>query len=306
MRIVFFGTGEFSTTILKGLVDAGREVVAVVSQPDKVNARNNKVVYSQIKQFCIDNNIPIYQFAKLNLEGEEILKSLSPDIFVTASYGQIIKQNILDIPKYGTVNVHGSLLPKYRGPAPIQWAIMNGETKTGITIMKTDIGCDTGDIYFSRELIIEPEDTSTSVFNKMATLGVECINEFFNNFEKYKDAHIPQNEAESSYYPMIKKEDYLINFNTCAFDLSNKIRALENCYFIYNGIRYKVLFAVCNDKSGTPGEILTCDGKNGLIIATKDRAIEVVTIQPEGKQKMFALQYMNSNKFKQGEIIENS
>lgn len=306
MRIVFFGTGEFSATILKGMVDSGKNVVAVVSQPDKVNARNNKVVFSQIKQYCLNNNIPIYQFAKLNLEGEEVLKEINPDIFVTASYGQIIKQNILDIPKFGTVNVHGSLLPKYRGPAPIQWAIMNGETKTGITIMKTDIGCDTGDIYFSRELSIEPEDTSTSVFNKMATLGVECINEFLENFEKYKDAHIPQVEAESSYYPMIKKEDYKLDFKTKAKDICNKIRALENCYFMHKGVRYKVLFAVPHLKQGQPGEVLSANSKNGFIVAVDDIAIEIVTIQPEGKQKMFAIQYMNANKFQVGEIIENS
>ena len=304
MKIVFFGTGEFSTTILKGLIDEGREVVAVVTQTDKVNARNNKVVFSSIKQFCLNNNIALHQFEKLNLEGEEILKSYEPDIFVTASYGQIIKKHILDIPKYGTVNVHASLLPKYRGPAPIQGAILNGEKKTGITIMKTDIGCDTGDIYFSREIPIENEDTSTSVFNKLATLGVECINEFFNNYDKYKDSHTPQDNSKATYFPMIKKEDYLIDFNTCSFDLCNKIRALENCYFMYKEMRFKVLFAVVNEKSGTPGEILACNGKAGLIIATKDRAIEVVTIQPEGKQKMFAIQYMNSNKFTLGDIIK--
>ena len=305
MKIVFFGTGEFSTTVLKGLIDAGREVVAVVTQTDKVNARNNKVVFSSIKQYCLTNNIPLHQFEKLNLEGEEILKSYNPDIFVTASYGQIIKKHILDIPKFGTVNVHASLLPKYRGPAPIQGAILNGEKKTGITIMKTDIGCDTGDIYFSREIPIESEDTSTSVFNKLATLGVECINDFFDNFEKYKDSHTPQDNSKATYFPMIKKEDYLLDFNTCAYDLCNKIRALENCYFIYKGMRFKVPFAVVNEKSGTPGEILACNGKAGLIIATKDRAIEVVTIQPEGKQKMFAIQYMNSNKFTLGDVVEN-
>ena len=303
MKIVFFGTGEFSTTILKGLIDAGRDVVAVITQTDKVNARNNKVVFSSIKQYCLTNDIPLYQFAKLNLEGEDILKEYNPDIFVTASYGQIIKKNILDIPKYGTVNVHASLLPKYRGPAPIQGAILNGEKKTGITIMKTDIGCDTGDIYFSREIKIEDDDTSTSVFNKLATLGVECINEFFNNFEKYKDNHTPQDNSKATYFPMIKKEDYLIDFNMCSFDLCNKIRALENCYFIYKGMRYKVLFAVPNEKTGEAGEILACNGKAGLIIATKDRAIEIVTIQPEGKQKMFALALMNSNKFTLGDVI---
>lgn len=304
MKIVFFGTGEFSTTVLKGLIDAKREVVAVVTQPDKVNARNNKVIFSSIKQFCLENNIPLCQFAKLNLEGEEILKSYKPDIFVTASYGQIIKKNILDIPKYGTVNVHASLLPKYRGPAPIQWAIMNGEKKTGITIMKTDIGCDTGDIYFSKEIKIEDDDTSTSVFNKLATLGVECINEFFDGFDEFKDKHTPQDATKATYFPMIKKEDYLIDFNTCSFDLCNKIRALENCYFIYKGMRFKVLFAVPNEKTGEAGEILACNGKSGLIIGTKDRSIEVVTIQPEGKQKMFAIQYMNSNKFALGDVIE--
>lgn len=306
MRIVFFGTGEFSTTILKGLVEDNQQVVAVVSQPDKVNARNGKVVFSSIKQYCIENNIPIFQFEKLNRDGEQDLKNLNPDIFVTASYGQIIKQNILDIPKFGTVNVHASLLPKYRGPAPIQWAIINGERKTGITIMKTELGLDTGDIYFSRETSIEPEDTASCVFKKLAILGVECMKEFFENFEYYKNHHTPQDESKASYYPMLKKEDSKIDFNTCAFDLCNKIRGLENCYFIHNGTRYKVLFAVPSTKHGQVGEVLVCSGKNGFVIGCKDASIEILTIQPEGKSKMFALALMNSNKFKQGEIIENS
>lgn len=306
MRIVFFGTGDFSTTVLKGLIEDNREVVAIVSQPDKVNARNNKVVFSSIKKFALENNIPIYQFEKLSRDGEDILKSLNPDIFVTASFGQIIKQNILDIPRFGTINVHASLLPAYRGPAPIQWAIINGEKKTGVTIMRTELGLDTGDIYFSREISIEPEDTSSSVFNKLAILGVDCLKEFFNNFDYYISNHTPQDESKASYYPMFKKEDFLINFNDCAFNICNKIRGLENCYFIYKGVRYKVLFAVPNEKCGQVGEILSCSGKTGLIIGTKDKSIEIVTIQPEGKQKMFAIAYMNSNKFTQGDIIENS
>ena len=233
MRIVFFGTGDFSTTVLKGLIDDNKEVVAIVSQPDKVNARNNKVVFSSIKKFALDNNIPIYQFERLSRDGEEVLKTLNPDIFVTASFGQIIKQNILDIPRFGTINVHASLLPKYRGPAPIQWAIINGEKKTGITIMRTELGLDTGDIYFSREISIEPEDTSTSVFNKLAVLGIDCLKEFFNNFDYYINNHTPQDESKASYYPMFKKEDFLLDFNDCAFNICNKIRGLENCYFVY-------------------------------------------------------------------------
>ena len=306
MNIVFFGTGDFSVSILKGLVDGGKNIVAVVSQPDKVNARNNKIVFSSIKKYCLEKEIPIYQFTKLNLEGEEILKSLNPDLFITASYGQIIKQNILDIPKLGTINVHTSLLPKYRGPAPIQWAIYNGEKKTGVTIMKTELGLDTGDIYLQKEIDILPEDTSTSVFEKLAILGVECLNEFFANIEYYLNNHTKQDESKASYFPMIKKEDFKLDFNTCAFDICNKIRALENCYFIYKGTRYKVLFAVPNEKTGNVGEILSCNGKSGFIVGVKDKSIEIVTIQPEGKQKMFALSYMNSNKFTLGDIIENS
>lgn len=303
MKIVFFGTNYFSSVILNGLLETNNEIVGVVSQPDKVNARNNKVVFSEIKKLCLEKDIPLYQFQKLNIEGEEILKSLDADLFVTASYGQIIKQNILDIPKLGTVNVHTSLLPKYRGPAPIQWAILNGEKKTGVTIMRTELGLDTGDIYLQKEIKIEPEDTSTSMFNKLANLGVECIQEFLGNIEFYLNNHTKQDENKASYYPMIKKEDYLLDFNACAFDLCNRIRALENCYFIYKGARYKVLFAVQNEKQGEVGEILSCNGKTGLIIGCKDKSIEVVTIQPEGKQKMFAMALMNSNKFTQGDVI---
>lgn len=306
MKIVFFGTGKFSSTILKGLIENGQEVVAVVSQPDKINGRNNKIVFSDIKKFCLEKNIPIYQFQKLNIEGEQILKSLDADLFVTASYGQIIKQNILDIPKFGTINVHASLLPKYRGPAPIQWAIMNGEKKTGVTIMKTELGLDTGDIFLMKEINIEKEDTGSTMFEKLASLGVECLKEFFANFDYYIKKHIPQDEAKATYFPMIKKEDYLIDFNECAFDICNKIRALENCYFIYKGARYKVQFAVPSEKEGKVGEVLVCNGKAGLVIGCKDKSIEIITIQPEGKQKMFALQFMNSNKFVLGDIVENN
>ncbi len=306
MRIVFFGTGEFSTTILDGLVGNGYNVVAVVSQPDKVNARNNKIIPSPIKTYCIKKNIPIYQYNKLNIEGENDLKNLSPDIFITASFGQIIKQNILDIPKFGTFNVHASLLPKYRGSSPIQWAIMNGEKTTGITIMRTELGLDTGDIYLQREINIDAIDTMTSVFSKLATLGVECLFEFLNNFKYYTERPIKQNEEEATYFPMLKKEDYLLDFNAKSEYLCNKIRALESCYFIYNNQRYKVAFASISDREGIPGEILSCDGKHGLIIATNDSAVEIIYIQPEGKQKMLALSYMNSNKFKLGDIIANT
>ncbi len=309
MRIVFFGTGEFSATILAGLLEAGYDVVAVVSQPDKVNGRNNKVTYSPIKELCMESNIPLYQFARLNLEGEEILRSLDADIFITASYGQIIKQNILDIPPRGVYNVHGSLLPKYRGPAPIQWAIINGETTTGITIMRTELGLDSGEMYLKRELVITDNDTATSVFKRMAILGVECLLEFLSNFEYYTSHGEAQDESEVSYYPMLKKEDSLIDFNNTSINLSNLIRGREmnaTCYFIYKGSRYKVYFAKVSDHHGNVGEIIYADSKHGLIIGTHDASIEITEFQPEGKARMQARAYMNANKFMVGDIIENT
>lgn len=305
MKIVFFGTGNFSVAILKSLVDAGKNVVAVVSQPDKVNGRNGKVVFSPIKQYCLENNIKLFQFEKLNKEGEQVLINLSPDIFVTASYGQIIKQNILDIPRLGCFNVHASLLPKYRGSAPIQWAIMNGEKVTGVTIMKTELGLDCGDMYLKKQIEIAEQDTSSCVFKKLATLGAECINEFLDNFDTYILHGEKQDESQMTYYPMIKKEDYLLNFNISTKDLVNKVRALENCFFLYKNVRYKVLQTAYAQGKGKAGEILNCNSKTGLIIATLDGAVEIVIIQPEGKPKMQAKAFMNSNKFVKGDVIEN-
>lgn len=309
MRIVFFGTGDFSATILSGLIDNGYEVVAVVSQPDKVNGRNNKIKFSSVKQLCIDKDIPIYQFDNLNLEGEEILKSLNPDIFITASFGQIIKQNILDIPPFGIYNVHGSLLPKYRGPAPIQWAIINGEKTSGVTIMRTELGIDSGEMYLKREMPIFDTDTASSVFTKMSVLGVECLCEFLSKFEYYVANGESQDEDEATYFPMLKKEDSIIDFNLDAVALSNLIRGREmnaTCYFIYKGARYKIYFAKTRTENGRAGEIIYADSKNGLVVATLNGAIEIVEFQPEGKARMQAKAYMNSNKFIKGDIIENS
>ncbi len=306
MKIVFFGSNEFSLKILCGLIEMGQQVVGVVMQPDKVNARNNKIVFSPLKKYCLDNNIKLFQFEKLNKEGEQPLKELNADLFITASYGQIIRQNILDIPKFATINVHTSLLPKYRGSAPVQYAILNGEKVTGVTIMKTELGLDTGDIYLQKQIEILDDDTTSSMFNKLSTLGVDCLKEFFNNFDYYINHHTPQDESKASYYPMLKKEDYLLDFNAQDFELINKVRALENCYFVYYGVRYKVLKIQRANLKGKAGEVLTCSSKAGLIIGCKNGAVEILTIQPEGKQPMPAKAYMNANKFRVGDIIENS
>ncbi len=305
MKIVFFGTNHFSAEILKALLENHFEVVAVVSQPDKVNGRNGKIVFSPIKNFCLDNGLPLYQFKSLNLEGESVLKAYQPDVFITASFGQIIKQNILDIPLRGTYNVHASLLPKLRGAAPIQRAIMDGETKTGITIMKTELGLDTGEMYLQKSVDILPTDNLQTLTEKLISLGKTCLIEFLNNFDNLIQHGTPQDDSLSTYAKMIKDEDYHLNFSENSITLFNRIRALEDCYFFYDGKRYKVKSASISNLAGKPGEILACNSKQGLIVATQDGSLSLDTIQPEGKQPMPAKAYMNANKFKLGSFIEN-
>lgn len=309
MNIVFFGTNEFSAVVAEAILNSEHKILAIVAQPDKANSRGGKVKFNALKQFALNNNIPLHQFAKLNIEGEEVLREYNADFFVTASYGQIIKQNILDLPKYSIVNVHGSLLPKYRGPAPIQWSIINGEKVTGVTIMKTELGLDCGEMYLKKELEILPEDTSDSVFNKLATLGGEAIVEFLDNAEHYITNGELQNESEMTYFPMLTKEMAHIEFNTPSEKLVNLIRGQYSCntmYFTFNGARYKVGFAKVVEGQGSAGEVLEASAKKGLIIATSDSAIEITKIQPEGKPMMDARAFCNGGKIKVGNILNNN
>lgn len=306
MNIVFFGTNEFSATVARAILNSKHKILAVVAQPDKANSRGGKVKFNALKQFALDNNIPLHQFAKLNVEGEEVLRKYNADFFVTASYGQIIKQNILDLPKYCIANVHGSLLPEYRGPAPIQWAIINGEKVTGVTIMKTELGLDCGEMYLKKEVEITPEDTSDSLFSKMAIVGGEAIVEFLDNAEYYMAHGEKQDESQMTYLPMLTKEMAHIDFNTPNEKLVNLIRGQYSCntmYFTFNGARYKVGFAKVVDRSGKPGEVLEASAKKGLIVATSDNAIEIITIQPEGKGEMQAKAFCNGGKIKVGDIL---
>jgi len=306
MKIVFFGTSNFSRLVAEKILNSDHNIVAIVAQPDKVNGRNNKVTFNEMKVFALEHNIPIYQFAKLNLEGEEILKSLNADLFVTASYGQIIKQNILDI--CPIINVHGSLLPKYRGPAPIQWCLINGETKTGVTIMRTELGLDCGEMYLKKELEILPTDTCDTLFEKLGVLGGEAIVEFLDNYKDLICKGIKQNEEEKSYFPMLTKEMSLLDFNQSSIKLVNLIRGLSTCntaYFLYNNLRYKVLFASAVEGNGNAGIVLEASAKKGLIIATSEGALRIETIQPEGKKPMSAKDFCNSGKIKVGDFLNN-
>lgn len=315
MKVVLFGSSNFSRLVAEGLISSQHTIIAVVTQPDKVNGRNGKVSFNELKLFAIQNNIPCYQFEKLNRDGEQTLKELNANCFVTASYGQIIRQNILDIcPIY---NVHASLLPQYRGSSPIQWCLINGETKTGVTIMKTELGLDCGEMYLKKELTIEPTDTSDSLFEKLGSLGAKAIVEFLDNIDYFTHNAMPQDETKMTYYPMLKKEMSQLNFNNPSSTIVNLIRGLSTCmtaYFIHNNMRYKVIFAsiveieklqdICsNFVTAVVGTVLASSGKKGLIVRTQDGAIEITKIQPEGKNVMNAKDFCNSGKIKVGDIL---
>lgn len=304
MNIVLFGTSKFSSLVAEKLKASQHKIIAVVTQLDKVNGRNNKISFNDLKLFALNSDIPCFQFEKLNRDGEEVLRGLKADCFVTASYGQIIKQNILDIcPIY---NVHASLLPQYRGSSPIQWCLINGEKRTGVTIMKTELGLDSGEMYLKKEIEILNTDTSDTLFEKLGVLGGEAIVEFLDNIDYFKKNATPQDESNMSYFPMLKKEMAEIDFSMPAKKVENLVRGLSTCmtaYFMHNNLRYKVVFARAVDRTGIAGEVLEASAKKGLVIATGDGALEILKIQPESKGVMDAKAFCNGGKIKVGDIV---
>ncbi|MBR1624848.1 MAG: methionyl-tRNA formyltransferase, partial [Clostridia bacterium] len=214
MRIVFFGTPQFAIKVLDEINKSRHEIVAVVTQPDKVNGRKNKVTFSPVKSYALENGLNILQFDNISKEGEETIKSLLPDIMVTCAYGQILRQNILDI--CPIFNVHASLLPKYRGSSPVQWALINGEEKVGVTIMKTELGVDTGDMILQESIQLVGDENSDETLEKLSLIGAKLIVKALDEFENGSIRYIKQQESEATHCRMLKKEDGKIDFSLSA------------------------------------------------------------------------------------------
>ena len=212
MRVLFLGTPDFAVKALDALLNNGFDVVGVVTQPDKRRNRG-EISFCTVKQYAIDNNIKVYQYDSIRREGVDDIKALAPDVMVTCAFGQIISQEILDAPKHGVLNIHASLLPKYRGSSPIQWCLVNGEKTTGVTIMKTALAVDSGDILLVKELEISPKENAGMLFDRLAELGGQAIVEALRLVESGKAVFTPQDENKATHYPMIKKEDGLIDWS---------------------------------------------------------------------------------------------
>lgn len=296
MKIVFMGTPEFSVPILEGLIE-NYDVIGVVTQPDKEVGRNHVIKFSKVKEVALANDIRVFQPVKVREDYDDIVK-LNPDLIVTCAYGQIIPKVLLDLPKYGCINVHASLLPKLRGGAPIHRAILNGDMKTGITIMYMDEHMDTGDIIQSEEVLIEKDDTVGTLHDKLSVMGKELL---LNVLNKYKDGnfpHVRQDDSEATYAPIIKREDELVDFNKTSLEIYNKIRGLNPfpvAYAILDGKVMKLYSSSIKDNVYTSkrnGEIVRVYS-DGIGVSTKDSEIVITEIKPEGKRKMSVKEYLN-------------
>ena len=305
MRIVFMGTPDFAAAILKRLIDTNRNVVGVFSQPDKPVGRKQIIMPTATKALAMEHGIPVYQPAKLR-DGEalRIMQELKPDLTVVAAYGKILPKDILDVPKFGNVNVHGSLLPKYRGSAPIQWSVINGDKVTGITTMYMAEGMDTGDMIMKFELPIGEDETAGELFDRMAELGAESIEKTLELFDKGEVIGQPQNEEEATYAPMLKKEMGEIDFEKSAEEIHNLVRGLNpwpTAYTFLDGKSVKIHEAKAAEGfSGKTGELL--DEKR-FIVGCKNGAVELITVQPEGKNKMSGADFIRGRRLVKGTVF---
>lgn len=305
VRVVFMGTPEFARESLKELVEAGFNVVGCFTNQDKPSGRGMKMKASAVKEYALEQNIPVYQPVKVR-KNEEVLntlKELNPDVIAVVAYGKILPKEILELPKYGCINVHGSLLPKYRGAAPMQWAIINGEEKTGITTMFMDVGMDTGDMLLKDELEIKDEYNLEDIHDKLMVMGAKLLVETIDKVVDGTIERIPQPE-EGTYAPMITREMTKIDFTKNAREIFKFVRGLTPFPGTYmeleNGKKYKVFdidYKADEDIDPTvePGDILLMS-KDALYIRCKDGYVMINQIQPENSKRMDIKAFMAGNK----------
>lgn len=298
IKVVFMGTPDFAVPILQGLID-NYDVVLVVSQPDREKDRKGNLLVTPIKELANKYNIPVYQPEKIRKEYQKII-DLNPDIIITCAYGQIVPSILLDSPRLGSINVHGSLLPKYRGGAPIHHAIINGEKETGITIMYMDKGMDSGDIISTSVVPILDTDNLDSLYNKMSLAGAKLLIETLPSIINGTNNRIKQDGSLVTYGYNVTKEEEKVSFNDNAINIFNKIRGLSSipgayCYF--DNLRLKVYnsFIIYEKSNFAPGEIIKID-KTGIYVATLDYIVVITDIKLEGKKRCLVKDFINGIK----------
>lgn len=306
MKIVFAGSPDFAVPALERLIDGGKQVVAVITQPDKPTGRKQVLTPTPVKAYAIKKNLPVYDFKKIK-ENVGTLRSLGADVMVTCAYGQLLTQEVLDCFKGGVWNIHASLLPKFRGASPIQSAILAGETHTGITVMKTELTLDTGDMLLVKRLEIG-DMTSGELSYKLSLLGAEACLEAVELLEKGDRQLLMQDEAKATVCKKIKKEDGKIDFSNSPQHICRLIRAFSpepTAFCNFNGANLNVYNAtVLNELEGKSGEVVYAD-KHGIAVKCgQEGGILITELQPAGGKRMRACDFVNGRKIKAGDILE--
>ena len=285
MKVVFLGTPDFAVQALRRIASE-HEVVGVITQPDRPRERG-KVTPTPVKAAAEELGLPVFCYEKIREHVAE-LKALCPDVMVTAAYGQILNADVLSVAPKGVFNVHASLLPKYRGSSPIQWAVINGDEETGVSIMKTELGIDTGDVVLVKSTKIGANETAGELFDRLASLGADAISEALALIEKGQETYAPQDHGKATHCAMLKKSDGAIDFDAPARAIHSKIRGLSpwpGAFACLDGEIYKISNPTLADGHGKPGEVLVADVKNGLVVACGEGAISF-DVQKQGGKKM--------------------
>lgn len=309
MRVVFMGTPDFAVGTLESLIEAGHQVAAVVTQPDKPKGRGKSLTMTPVKEAALAHRIPVYQPKKVREpEFVDNLRAIAPDVIVVAAFGQIISKEILEMPRYGCINVHASLLPAYRGAAPIQWAVINGDRETGVTIMRMNEGLDTGDMIEKVVVKLDEKETGGSLFDKLSKAGAKLCVKALEKLENSTAVFEKQPESSTTAYAsMIDKKMGKINWGRSAKEIEQLIRGLDpwpSAYTSINGKNLKLWVAdvVCGDGDGVPGEILEA-GKEGILVKTGKDLLLIRELQLEGKKRIDTAAFLRGYTVDKGWIL---
>ncbi len=306
MKIMFMGTPDFAAVTLKTFCERGYNVAGVVSQPDKPKGRGMNIEPTPVKKVALEYNIPTFQPDSLkNGELQPFLEEINPDIIIVVAYGKILPEYVLNYPKYGCVNGHASILPEYRGAAPIQRVIIDGKTETGVTAMYMEKGLDTGNIILVEKVKIDEDDTAETLHDKLAVVGAEVLIKTVERFKKGDFSSTKQDDEKATYAAMLTKAEGEINWDKPSDEVYNLIRGMDSwpmAYTYYMGKRFVPYDCKKVDAKGKPGEVLSAD-KDGLVVACKAGAIFVGSVKFDGKKRMSVKDYLVGNKIEKGTVL---
>lgn len=306
MKIMFMGTPEFAAVCLRALIEKGYDVAGAVSQPDKAKGRGMSVQPTDVKKVCLEYSVPVFQPETIkNGELQPFLDEVKPELIIVVAYGKILPEYVLNYPRYGCVNAHASLLPLYRGAAPIQRVIIDGHKETGVTAMKMEKGLDTGDMICVEKIAIEDNDTAETLHDKLAAVGANVL---INTIEKYKKGDFSaekQDDSKATYAHMLTKAEGEINWDKTNEEVYNLIRGMDSwpmAYTYYNAKRFVPYECEKVEGEGAPGEIVSVD-KSGFVVACRKGAIKIGAVKFDGKKRMSVADYLVGNKLEKGTVL---